>query len=112
MIKLFKPSLLFLLPIFVILFVSCQDDVVEQSPPTITAVSPDEAFPDEQVIISGTNLEDASSVMFGSVEASSFDANELSITVIVPTSAATGNQNITVTTPGGTATIPFTVLEE
>lgn len=111
MIKLFKPYLLLFIPVLALLLVSCKDDVVEQSPPTITSVSPNQAMPDEQVIINGTNLGDASSVMFGSVEASSFDARDLSITVIVPTNATTGNQNITVTTPGGTATTPFTVLE-
>lgn len=111
MFKLFKPYLLFLIPVLAVLAVGCKDDVVDQDPPTITSVSPVEASPGEQVIISGTNLGDASSVMFGSVEASSFDANELSITAIVPTNAIAGSQNITVTTPGGTAITTFTVLQ-
>ena len=110
--KLFKFYLLLLIPVLSILAVSCDDEVVEIPEPTITSVSPNEALPGAGVTITGTNLADASSVTFGGVAASSFDANATSITVTVPATTPTGSQNIAVTTPGGTATTTFTVLEE
>jgi GH25 family lysozyme M1 (1,4-beta-N-acetylmuramidase) len=72
-------------------------------PPSVTAVSPNNGPPTGStgVVIAGINLLGVSSVMFGSVAATSFavdNANE--ITAISPPGA--GAVDVTVTTPGGT----------
>lgn len=110
MIKHLKPSLILLIPLLAVLVASCNDDVVEPQAPTIVSISPEEAAPGTQIIIAGTNLEDASVVRFGSVETTIFDAHETAITVDVPADAVPGSQDLTVTTPGGSVTRLFTVL--
>jgi hypothetical protein len=71
--------------------------------PTITAFTPQSASVGNTINITGTHFTSASAVTFGGVPAASF-------TVILPTSitAVTGAGNsgdISITTPGGTATI-------
>jgi alpha-tubulin suppressor-like RCC1 family protein len=71
-------------------------------PPSVTAVSPSEGALSggTSVTISGTALEEATSVKFGSAEARSFKVNsENSITAVSP--PGSGAVDVTVTTPAG-----------
>ena len=71
-------------------------------PPAITNVSPD-AGPltaGTSVTITGTNLNEATAVKFGSTSATSYKvSSETSITAVAP--AGTGTVDVTVSTPGG-----------
>lgn len=74
--------------------------------PTVTSVSPSSgsSLGGSSVTITGSNLTDASAVMFGSQAASSFIVNSsTSITATSPAGSA-GTVDITVTTPNGTST--------
>ena len=72
--------------------------------PTITSASPltGPATGGTQVDITGTNLSDASGVDFGTTFVSSL-VSDSSTTIVVDAPAGTGNQPITVVTPGGTS---------
>jgi hypothetical protein len=74
-----------------------------QEPPTLASVSPTDG-PEgggTKVTITGTNLENASAVRFGTTTAASFEViSETSISAISP--AGTGKVDVTITTPGGT----------
>ena len=73
--------------------------------PTISSVTPLTAGAGSVVTIVGTNLTGASAVSFGSVAATSFTVvSATSITAIVPASAISGS--VSVTTPGGNASLP------
>ncbi|WP_040871456.1 IPT/TIG domain-containing protein, partial [Nocardia exalbida] len=76
--------------------------------PTITSLFP-AAGPttgNNNVTITGTNLTAATAVSFGATPATSFTVNSSTqITAVVPPGFA-GAANITVTTPGGVATLP------
>lgn len=101
------------IPLLVAAVFSCSDDEVVVKP-TITAVSPDKTLPGTIVTITGTNLKNISSVKFGTVEAEGFDASAntaTTVTATVPAGAVAGEQEIFLASPGGTATITFTVLE-
>jgi hypothetical protein len=103
-----------LVAIFAISMIACKDDE-ETGPvlePTISSVAPNEALPGTQVTISGTNLANATEVMFGTTEATIANNTASSIVTTVPANTPAGNQQITVTTAGGSATHAFTVLEE
>ncbi len=78
------------------------------SRPTITSVSPDSGPPGTLVTIAGTNLSGATSVTFNGATANIKSDSASQITTQVPSNATTGN--ISVTTPTGTATSPFTVV--
>jgi hypothetical protein len=115
--KLFKLLMFLAIPLMMGMVVSCNDDDGEVLPqaPTITSVTPAEALPGTTVIISGTNLENVSSVQFGGMDATGFNpANNTatSISATVPMGIAAGTQTLTVTSPGGSDTFSFTVLEE
>ncbi len=74
-----------------------------QEPPTLTSVSPADGAEggSTTVTITGTNLENASAVRFGSTLAASLEAtSETSITAVSP--PGNGTVDVTVTTPGGT----------
>jgi hypothetical protein len=72
--------------------------------PTISSVTPLTAGAGSVVTIVGTNFTGASAVSFGSVAATSFTVvSATSITAIVPASAISGS--VSVTTPGGNATL-------
>ncbi|NJM25213.1 MAG: hypothetical protein HC859_06660 [Bacteroidia bacterium] len=77
-------------------------------PPVLTEVVPGSAKPGKQITLSGNYLADATTVSFGEVLAA-FEAKATTITVTVPEAEA-GVADLTVTTPGGTATLPFEVL--
>lgn len=77
-----------------------------QPAPAITAVSPGEGsvLGGEKVTITGTNLNGASSVMFGEVPAASFTVvNEEAITAVVPAQAKVGSVEVTAATLAGTS---------
>jgi len=76
--------------------------------PTITDVSPDSGYVGAHVTITGTNLADATSVSFNGATANVASDTATQILTAVPIKATTGS--ISVTTPSGTATIPFTVV--
>lgn len=108
--------ILLFLPILSLL-VSCKDDEdpVEVQEPTITTVSPDEGTPGTPFTISGTNLASVTEVRFGNTDAPGFDPDNNTATTVsasVPANAAPGETTITISSPGGSATVTFTVLEE
>jgi hypothetical protein len=71
--------------------------------PTITSFSPTSGGQGAQVTITGTNLSQATSVSFGSVTASFFTVT--SPTTIIATVGAGASGSVSVTTPGGTASL-------
>jgi hypothetical protein len=72
-------------------------------PPTIISFTPSNGGTGTSITITGTNFTGATAVNFGGVASSSFTVNSTtSITAIVGTGAS---GNISVTTPGGTASI-------
>jgi len=74
------------------------------SPPILTSFSPANAGQGMAITITGNNLNGTSAVSFGGVAAASFTINSAtSITAIL---AAGASGNISVTTPGGTTTLP------
>lgn len=80
------------------------------APPTISSFSPTSSVAGGTVTITGTNFIVPISVEFGGVAASSVSyINSTTITAVVATGGASGN--VTVTTTGGTASMPgFTFL--
>lgn len=82
---------------------------VKQPPPVITSITPDHAIVDEtcDVIITGTNLHDATSVTLGSnTTVNSFTVNsptQITANITVDSDAPPGARDVSVTTPGGTA---------
>ena len=73
--------------------------------PTITSLSVTSGIRGDSVTITGTGLTTASDVKFGSVSAGSVTVNSAtSVTVSVPSGAANGLQNVSITTAGGTVT--------
>ncbi|MGA8726755.1 MAG: IPT/TIG domain-containing protein [Acidimicrobiales bacterium] len=83
-----------------------------QDPPTVTTVNPP-AGPiggGNSVTITGTNLDNASSVTFGANAAAITSDTSGSSTVTVPAGASTGPVTVTVTTPGGSATGSYTYV--
>ncbi|UPK45953.1 S-layer homology domain-containing protein [Paenibacillus pabuli] len=75
--------------------------------PTIASVSPASGptTGGTTVTLTGTNLTDATAVMFGATEAMSYTVNSATqITAIAPEGSA-GTVDVTVTTPGGTSAI-------
>jgi hypothetical protein len=75
------------------------------APPTVTAVSPDSGpiAGGTVVTITGTNLNGATEVEFGSVIATVLSDQKNQIVVTSPKVTAIGNPDITVTTAGGTS---------
>lgn len=84
---------------------SCKKDSVPAGPPVpaITAFTPTSAGPSTTVTITGSGLTGATAVSFGGTAATSFTVvSATSITAVVG-SGASGS--VSVTTPGGTATL-------
>jgi FG-GAP-like repeat/IPT/TIG domain/Secretion system C-terminal sorting domain len=77
--------------------------------PTITSFTPTSGATGATITISGTNFTGATAVSFGGVAASSFTiVNATTITAVVATGAS---GNVSVTTAGGTASLPgFTYI--
>ena len=87
--------------------------------PGITSASPSSGYPGNSfsVTINGTNLSGATTVNFGSgITTNSFtvgSSTQITATIDISGSAVPGTRDISVTTPGGTATLVggFSVLE-
>ena len=72
-------------------------------PPTIDSFSPGSGITGSEVTITGSNFGDASSVKFGSIEASAFSVvSDTQVRATVPDGAVVGK--VSLTTRGGTAT--------
>ena len=92
---------------------------VKQALPTITSISPDQGNQETtlNVTITGTNLTGASEVRFGTgIAVNSFtvlSSNQVSANISIAAGAATGDRDVSVTTPGGAFTLPnsFTVKQ-
>ena len=92
---------------------------VKQDLPLITSVEPGEEKQGEtlNVTITGANLTDASAVQFGAgISVNSFTviaADQITADITISSSAATGVRDVSVTTPGGSYTLPnaFTVKQ-
>ena len=75
--------------------------------PVITSFTPAAGPPGTSVMISGTELSQASAVTFGGVKATTFTVNsDILVTATVPATGKTGK--IAITTPGGSASSPKT----
>ncbi|WP_405156114.1 IPT/TIG domain-containing protein [Paenibacillus sp. FSL K6-0108] len=86
---------------------SAADQYAYHAAPTIASVSPASGptTGGTTVTLTGTNLTDATAVMFGATEATSYTVNSATqITAIAPAGSA-GTVDVTVTTPGGTSAI-------
>lgn len=81
------------------------DSVEGLEPPTITDFNPKTGTAGDEVTITGTNFDPASTtVMFGAVEAPAPTVDETTIRVTVPTGLSPGPVKITVSTPTAPAT--------
>jgi hypothetical protein len=93
---------------------------VKQAQPLITSVSPDSGNRGAAltVTLNGENLDGATSVGFGAgIEVTGFtgiSSMQLLVNLIISSDAATGFKDISVTTPGGSYTLPgsFTIKQE
>jgi hypothetical protein len=74
-----------------------------QSAPTITSFTPITAGAGTSVTIAGTNLSNASAVSFGGIAATSYTVSSATQIIAVVGTGTTGS--VSVTTPGGTATL-------
>ena len=91
----------------------------DQSPPTITSVSPNEGMQGQapgNVVITGSYFTGATAVSFGlaGITVNSFTVNsgtQITANITISGSATLGSRNVSVTTPYGTATLTngFTV---
>jgi IPT/TIG domain-containing protein len=77
--------------------------------PTIASVSPETAFPEDQITIKGINFSAVSSVTFGSTVALFTIDDSAKLTVTIPDGLSDANQIITVSAPTGSDTISYTV---
>lgn len=78
------------------------------SAPTISGATPSGAVAGDTVTITGTGFTGTTQVKFGASNATSFSVvNATTITAVVPAGSA-GSAQITVTTPGGSATQAYT----
>jgi NO-binding membrane sensor protein with MHYT domain len=93
--------------------------VAVQAPPTISWVSPSQGIQRQTltVTITGTYFTGATAVSFGpGITVNSFTANtstKITLKITIGANAALGTRNVSVTTPGGTATLTsgFTVVQ-
>lgn len=85
-------------------------DFVVLYEPVLNSVSPTAAKPGFEVTLAGDFLKRATSLKFGEIEMP-FDVTQNEIVTEVPIDAVVGETQIMVTTPGGVATIPFTISE-
>ena len=77
--------------------------------PSLSYIKPNSASPGSVVTIIGSNLNGASSVLFNGVNAHVLGDTAGSVTAVVPYNAPTRDGAATVTTSGGTGSIPFHV---
>jgi|GEM_PF-1077312 len=100
------------------MLVSCKKEITTPinhlyPAPTLTVANPIEAYPGEEITLTGTHLDIATRVRFtnGNIETTTFTATETSIKVTIPENANHGNQQVAVRSPGGEVYIDFKVLE-
>ena len=83
--------------------------------PTLTSVNPTSGIRGDSITFTGSGfINDATTVKFGAVAASSVTVtNATTLTAVVPATAVNGLHDVSVTTSGGTATLTngFTVLQ-
>jgi hypothetical protein len=77
-------------------------------PPVVSQLSASEAKQTKDLLITGSYLKNATVVKFGDVGAQ-FETTETTIKTKVPETII-GNVQISITTPGGTVSVPFKVL--
>lgn len=77
-------------------------------PPTITSITPSTAYTGDTVIIRGLNFTNATNVSFGGIAAASFTVSASDEITAIVGAGATGP--VSVTTPGGTATLGGSVF--
>ena len=91
----------------------------ETPEPTVVSVTPDTGYRGqalEAVLITGTNLDDATAVSFGdniTIESFTVDSDtQVTANITIDADAPAGARDVSVTTPDGTGTLPdgFTVL--
>jgi IPT/TIG domain-containing protein len=81
------------------------DSIEGLEPPTITDFNPKTGTAGDEVVITGTNFDpEATTVMFGAVEAPAPTVDVSTIRVAVPAGLSPGPVRITVSTPSGTGT--------
>ncbi|MGB8309252.1 MAG: IPT/TIG domain-containing protein, partial [Methanoregula sp.] len=80
--------------------------------PTISSISPTSGpiAGGTSVAITGTSFTGATAVMFGSSQATTFTVNNATSLNATSPAGSAGTVNITVTTPGGSATISYTYI--
>ena len=84
---------------------------INQAPPTVTGVNPQQGQSGQTLTVTvwGTYLTSASALSFGAdVTVTSFNVNnssQITASISIGGSAVSGPRNVTVTTPGGTATL-------
>ena len=77
---------------------------IQQAPPTIANFTPTGSVAGATITINGTNFTGVSGVSFGGVPAASFMfVSATQVTAVIAAGGATGN--VSITTPGGTATL-------
>ena len=103
-------SLLLLLPLLSLVAIGCvEDDEYVDVHPRIAQVAPVRGKPGTEVVITGRNLAEVSTVLFGGVEAEITSKSAESVTVIVPEDAVVGNQQLRVASPKGVTVKAFEV---
>ncbi len=110
-----RKFLLMMLPAFAIFMVSCNGDDDDtpgaSGPPEVTAVSPGEAVPGDEITLTGSNLASVTRVSLG-VNQVDYNASESSITFTVPEGTEPNNYDITVVNPSGNTTAQLTVIRQ
>lgn len=93
-----------------VLVVGCvDDDEYTDLHPRLATIEPVRGKPGTTVVITGRNLANVSSVMFGDVEAEVTSSGADNLTVLVPEDAETGNQQVRVSSPNGISVVNFEV---
>ncbi|MGB8891012.1 MAG: IPT/TIG domain-containing protein, partial [Methanoregula sp.] len=91
---------------------SSADQFTYAAAPTISSISPTSGpiAGGTSVAITGTSFTGATAVMFGSSQATTFTVNNATSLNATSPAGSAGTVNITVTTPGGSATISYTYI--
>lgn len=109
--KLFRYFLFILLPALSVLAVSCEKETEPTPEPQITQIYPAASTPGSLISIFGLNVEGASAVRFGDVEANILSDTANAVLVNVPEGLGQGSMQVTVDAPGGSYSYPFEVLD-
>lgn len=99
------------MPVLSVVAVSCEQEDEPTPEPQITQIYPAASTPGSLVAIIGLNVEGASSVTFGDVEASILSDTANAVLINVPENLGLGDVTVTVDAPGGSYSYPFVVLD-